>query len=224
MQVSMANEIVFLPNLLNAKQLSAKGSPHSLKCQKHTPQHALQRSEAFHHSSAEELGSPDAENIWNGTANTYPPHSEKSIPAHGRSPTRSHLLRPWVAVVDPSSGDTYYWNQDSNEVQWEIPRAAMGTRVENHKRESGESEGCARAPEGLESLRSILKGSRKWRSEQPALSQKRRFPNKVRFDDRGTEYIEPEEEEEESFWVSAWNDLSESLSLSLDDASFFSFR
>mmetsp|Transcript_88612 Transcript_88612/g.140010 ORF Transcript_88612/g.140010 Transcript_88612/m.140010 type:complete len:611 (+) Transcript_88612:2-1834(+) len=39
----------------------------------------------------------------------------------GGSSPQSNLPPPWVAVPDPSSGRTYYWNQLTNEVQWEPP-------------------------------------------------------------------------------------------------------
>lgn len=84
-----------------------------------------------------------------------------------------------------------------------------------------------------EGPRSILKGTRKWRSRPPALSQGRQSRKKVRFDFSGVVHIEPEPEEWdahrvlsftglEALWESVWdnipeNDLSD-LSLSINDA------
>ena len=37
-----------------------------------------------------------------------------------------HLLPPaWQAVLDESSGYHYYWNCETNEVQWEPPPAPL---------------------------------------------------------------------------------------------------
>jgi hypothetical protein len=162
------DEIMLLPNLLNAKRhhaspITMKGNSYldadrretpamlsKLHGEKYVQHHTLRRSESFYHDSLESQGA------CSGTINGCPPPSQQQLPSHGYqfgSAGRSHLPSPWFADADPNPGRTYYGCQETNEVGLEVPRAQPGRR-------------------------SILKGS----SDQLASSQGRQFHKSVRFD------------------------------------------
>jgi len=149
----------------------------------------------FHHDSLESRGTFVDQNIFSGTVIGCPPSSQPQLSEHGYpdlpqqskchfdSRSRYHVPKPWVAVADPSSGDTYYWNQETNEVQWEIPEAQSG-------------------------LRSILKGSRKWRSERSSSCQVR-LHKKVRFGFPEAEYDDDLESTSFARLETLWGSLLE---------------
>jgi len=243
MQDSRDHEIVLLPNLLKTNRhrgtpVCSKGNSYLkvedwenpqtlLKPQfaRHMQQHTLWRSESFHYDSLtdHDTFSPSEQQL----SSHWCPGIANQDHFHLDSCSTSHLLKPWAPVVDPSSGSTYYWNQETNEVQWEIPQAPPGQcflSTDTHKWSLDEPQG----------LRSILKGTHKWRSDPPAASYGCRIQKKVRFDLSKVLYVEPRAADLDAqegtiftglevIWGTVRNKLSESnlslsLSLSLEEA------
>jgi hypothetical protein len=53
--------------------------------------------------------------------------SEPSAAAPGAATSEATLAENWVEAVDPSSGQTYYYNAATNETSWEKPAAALSS-------------------------------------------------------------------------------------------------
>lgn len=249
LQAGIGNDNVLLPNLLNAKRhhltrVSAKGHPYlndekmenhrtvpEVQFEKQTQHHTLRRSESFYHDSLQDEDAIVPQKTSNGTMNSCPSPSQQQQASHGYTGISQHdqyqfdscrgsrVPKPWAAVVDPSSGCTYYWNQETNEVQWAIPQARSGLRpvsTETHNWNSDQPAG----------LHSILKGTHKRRSDQSLPGQ---FRKKVRFDlSEEVIYIEARETsftQLENIWEGLWDKLSGNVSsFSLDDALSYVLR
>mmetsp|Transcript_37995 Transcript_37995/g.38677 ORF Transcript_37995/g.38677 Transcript_37995/m.38677 type:complete len:342 (-) Transcript_37995:83-1108(-) len=64
--------------------------------------------------------------------------------------------KPWQAVVDKTSGDTYYWNKLTNETSWERPSAEPESTTDedissyNNRVSGSEERGTGRADSGMD--------------------------------------------------------------------------
>lgn len=177
---AVANENPFyLPVLLSPNKFHF--GVKELKEQSYLEKESLPRSESFHHESSQPQLARVVRNASDVSLDGCPSPSQQQLSLHSYpSPPRqdesqvdpsgtSHLPKPWAAVKDPHSGRTYYWNQQTNKVQWEPPKA-QPVQSETPK------------------VQSILKRNgvrtRGYPQyfDQPRLSQGCQSPKKVRFD------------------------------------------
>jgi len=74
-------------------------------------------------STAEDPGQEEQNPTFEMEHPNAPPGVHAAPPAYGDAPGVSDTTLPagWSEAVDPSSGDIYYYNEDTEETRWERP-------------------------------------------------------------------------------------------------------
>lgn len=72
-------------------------------------------------------------------ANDLEISKRRNLETATRAAQQGNLPDNWAAAVDAQSGETYYWNKETNVTQWEPPLDEMVAILEERQRQEMES-------------------------------------------------------------------------------------